>query len=283
MTERRLRAFAVIRVVLGILLLAAAALKIYGWSLSSIPQVGWFSTPTIQAVAIVWEILLSAWLLSGVVAFGAWLAAFVTFVLLAGISGYLGSIGQATCACFGTIKASPWHALIVDVLALLMLLSVRPSLPEKARDKGEKTGRKAGVIVCYALSIAVMFAALTGIGAWIYGSPAKAWARLRDESLEVAPEFVDCGEGKPGEKLNGMVRVRNWTDEPVLIYGGTMNCSCVTTAGLPVTIPPNGTREIPLWLRVPQSKPGLFTRRVELKTNCNEKRTVEFRSGCRVR
>lgn len=247
------------------------------------PTVGWFSTPSVQTVAVGWEILLSLWLLSGVALVGSWLAAIITFVSLAGISGYLGWIGQATCDCFGVIPASPWLAFAVDLAALLMLLSVGPSLPEKAGKEGKQAWRETGVLVCFVLGIGVMLAALMGVGAWLYGSPSKAWARLRDESLDVTPEYVDCGEGKPGEKLKGTVSLSNWTEEPVLIYGGTSDCSCVTTAGLPVTIPPNGSQEIPLWLRVPQSKPGMFTRRVELKTNCKQKRTINLRIGCRVK
>lgn len=277
------RAFVVIRLFLGGLLLSAAALKIYGWSVSTIPPVGWFSAPTVQAIAVGWEILLSVWLLSGIVPLGSWLFAIVTFVLLAGISGYLGWIGQADCGCFGTIKASPWHAFAVDLVALLMLLSVGSSLPEKATEERAKTWQETGVLVCFVLGVGVMLAALMGIGAWVYGSPARALARLRDESLDVASEYIDCGDGKPGEKLKGIICVRNWMDEPVLIYGGTSDCSCVTTSGLPVTIPPNEVQEIPVLLRVPQSKPGLFTRRVELKTNCMQKRTIKLRIGCRVK
>lgn len=283
MTELRSRAFVVIRVVLGLLLLTAAALKIYGWGVSTVPPVGWFSTPSVQAAAIGWEILLSLWLLSGIALVGSWLAALVTFVMLAGISGYLGWIGQATCDCFGVISANPWFAFGADLSALLMLLCVGPSLPEKTADEGEKSWQEMGVLVCFVLGVGVMLAALMGIGAWVYGSPARALARLRDESLDVASEYIDCGEGKPGEKLKGIVRVRNWTDEPVLIYGGTSDCSCVATSGLPVTIPPNEVQEIPLLLRVPQSKPGMFTRRVELKTNCKQQRTIKLRIGCRVK
>ncbi|HTU90511.1 MAG TPA: MauE/DoxX family redox-associated membrane protein, partial [Gemmataceae bacterium] len=283
MTELRSRAFVAIRVVLGFLLLAAASLKIYGWSVSTVPPVGWFSTPSVQAVAVGWEILLSLWLLSRFALIGSWLTAIITFVSLAGISGYLGWIGQATCDCFGAIQASPWLAFGVDLAALLMLLSVGPSLSEKGGDERKLAWRETGVLVCFVLGVGVMLAALMGIGAWIYGSPAKAWARLRDEPLTVAPDYVYCGEGKPGEKLKGTVRVYNWTHEPVLIYGGTSDCSCVATAGLPVTIPPNGNGEIPLSLRLPESKASMFTRRVELKTNCKEKRTIKLRIGCRVK
>lgn len=277
------RAFVVIRTVLGLLLLAAAALKIYGWSVSTVPPVGWFSSPSVQAFAVGWEILLSAWLLSGFVLLGSWLAALLTFVLLAGISGYLGWIGQANCGCFGVIEASPWLAFAVDLTALLMLLSVGPSIPDLARNDRAAEWQGNGVIACFALGVGVMVAALMGMGAWVYGSPAAAWARLQGESLTVSPGYVHCGSGKPGEKLEGTVRVTNWTDDPVLIYGGTSDCSCVATIGLPITIPPNGTESIPLRLRVPQSKPGVFTRKVEFMTDCQQKRTLELRVGCRVK
>jgi hypothetical protein len=283
MTELRSRAFVVIRVFLGLLLLAAAGFKIHGWIVSTIPPVGWFSAPSVQSVTVGWEILLSLWLLSGVVPVGSWLAAIATFVMLAGVSGYLGWIGQATCDCFGAIQASPWHAFAVDLAALLMLLSVGPTLTEKAGDERKEAWRETGVLVRFVLGVGVMLAALIGIGIWVYGSPARAWARLQDESLDVSPEYVDCGSGKPGEKLEGKVRVRNWLDEPVLIYGGTSDCSCVTTSGLPLTIPPNGIQEIPLSLRVPQSNPGIYTRQVELRTNCKQNRTIKLRIGCRVK
>lgn len=283
MSEWKSRAFAAIRVVLGLLLLSAAGLKIYGWSVSTVPSVGWFSTPGVQAVAVGWEVLLSVWLLSGLVPIGSWLAAIVTFVLLAGISGYLGWIGQADCGCFGVIEASPWLAFAVDLTALLLLLSVGPSVPDRAREDRKAEWQANGVIACFALGVVVMVAAMMGMGAWVYGSPAAAWARLQGESLSVSPEYVPCGSGKPGEKLEGTVRVTNWTDDPVLIYGGTSDCSCVATTGLPITIPPNGTQAIPLRLRVPQSKPGVFTRKVELVTDCKQKRTIELRVGCRVK
>lgn len=268
---------------LGLLLLTTASLKIYGWSVSTVPPVGWFSTPSVQAIAIGWEVLLSLWLLAGIAPARSWLAAIVTFVILACISGYLGWSGQATCDCFGVIQATPWLAFAVDLTALLMLLSVGYSLPKRPGDERKEARHEMGVIVCFMLGVAVMLAGLMGIGAWIYGSPAKAWARLRDESLDAAPEYVDCGEGKPREKIKGIVRVRNWTDDPVLIYGGTTDCSCGLTIGLPVAIPPNEVREIPVLFRVPQSKPGMFTRKIELKTNCKQKRSIAFRIGCRVK
>jgi hypothetical protein len=148
---------------------------------------------------------------------------------LAGISGYLGWIGQATCRCFGTIEASPWHAFGVDAAALALLVVGRPK--RRLMETGQRgvLRRTASAAVCLVLGIAVIFASLAGMGAWVYGSPEAALARLRGQSLTVNYGYVDCGIGKPGESLEGTVAVSNWTDHPFLLYGGTSDCSCVAT------------------------------------------------------
>jgi len=280
--QSKSRAFAIIRIVLGVLLLSAAGLKIYGWSESTVPPVGWFSAPGVQAAAIGWEILLGAWLLCGVAPFGSWLASIGTFTLLAGISGYLGWIGQATCGCFGTIKASPWHAFTVDVAALAILFVGHPKQePNRAVQEGGWL-RIISPVAYFALGVAVIVACLAGMGTWVYGSPEAALARLRGESLTVTPGYVDFGSGHPGDKLEATVKVRNWTDRPIRLMGGTSDCSCVVTTGLPITLQPGETRTIPVRLKLRQSQPGTFTRIAELWTDYDNQRTIRFRVGCHV-
>ena len=41
----------IVRVLLGVLLLATAGLKLYGLSASSVPRVGWFAQPWVQLLA----------------------------------------------------------------------------------------------------------------------------------------------------------------------------------------------------------------------------------------
>ena len=60
---------------LGVLLLAAAGLKLYGLNVSPFAQYGWFTAPAVQVAAVLWEIVLGLWLLSGTYRIGAWLAA----------------------------------------------------------------------------------------------------------------------------------------------------------------------------------------------------------------
>ena len=101
-------------------------MKLYGLNVTPFAQYGRLMSPTVQFAAVEWEIILGVWLLSGHNPVGAWFAALFTFLTFAGVSLHLGMIGQASCGCFGTLKASPWHAFTVDVMALVLLGIVRP-------------------------------------------------------------------------------------------------------------------------------------------------------------
>jgi hypothetical protein len=271
--------------VLGLLLLAAAGLKVYGWSVSTVPPVGWFSTPHIQAAAIGWEIFLGAWLLSAIAPISSWLAALGTFTLLAGISGYLGWIGQPTCGCFGTIEASPWYAFGMDVTAVVLLVGGLRSQAKSKSVQHDAPDRTVSTIGYAVLVVGGLLAAAVSIGAWLYGSPEVALAQLRGGSISVSSGYVDFGVGHSGDVLEAQVEVRNWTKEPIKLIGGTSNCSCITTRGLPVTLAPGETRAIPVQVKIRQSEPGILTRTVELWAESDNQgtiRTIRFRAGYRV-
>jgi len=160
-----------VRVILGgagVLLLAAAGLKLYGWNVSPFAQYGWLLSPTVQTVAVGWELFLGVWLLSGNARRLAWLLTILTFTAFAVVSGYLGVIGQANCGCFGVIKASPWVAFGVDVGVLALLIVARPRA-----EKGETVGLRwvGGVAVVLVLLLTTSFL--------VFGSAEAAVARLR--------------------------------------------------------------------------------------------------------
>src|SRR4051794_36300532 len=87
------RGFLVVRIVLGVLLLTAAGLKLYGMNVTAVPRVGWLATPRVQLVAAEWELILGLWLLSGARQAGAWVATTSTFAAFAALSGYFGMVG----------------------------------------------------------------------------------------------------------------------------------------------------------------------------------------------
>ena len=258
---------------LGVLLLAAALLKLGGRDVSAVPQVGWFSAPWLQVAAAEWEILLGLWLISGLARRAASLAGLVTFVVFAGVSGTLGWQGVASCGCFGTIQASPWWAFGIDIAAILLLGVSRPRADHSPR-------MPAGVAVAVLIAVAAL-AVSAAAGTLVYGSPAAAMARLGGDSLHLAADYLDFGDGKPGERLTAEVRVRNFTDRPLRLIGGTADCSCVTTSDLPITLPPRGEAAVSVQLKLPESR-GRFTRVAEFWTDCDDQRTLRLRLGARV-
>jgi hypothetical protein len=267
--------FTVVRIVLGLLLLTAAGLKLYGVNITALPRVGRFATPQMQVLTAEWELVLALWLLSGAWQAGAWLAATATFLAFAGVSGYFGWTGVASCGCFGALRASPWTAFGVDLAALALLAMARPPLHRGSR----RVPLSALTIPGTGAAILVI---LTVTGSVIYGSPAAALARLRGETLTVSPDYVDFGSVAVGDIVERSVDVWNWSDRPVTLIGGTSDSSCVTTADLPLVIPPGEGRAVGLRLMVRRTKPGAFTRTAELWTDHPELNTVWLRVGCRV-
>src|SRR5262249_61843045 len=108
--DLRTRWGSLVRLALGLLLVAAAGLKLKAVGFSSIPQVGYFSTPAVQIAVAEWELVLGIWLLSGRHRSGAWLMALVTFLALAAISFYLGWRGVASSGRLGARATNPCDA-----------------------------------------------------------------------------------------------------------------------------------------------------------------------------
>jgi hypothetical protein len=279
----RTRGWDVVRVVLGVFLLTAAVLKLAGHSVSAVPRVGWYAMPTVQIAAAEWELVLGFWLLSGWYKVGSWLAALATFLVFASVSGYLGWIGMASCGCFGAIQASPWHAFAVDVGALSLIFLARPQNAPAEERTGSESMRLPIAGGAYLLGTAAALALVTLAGTLAYGSPEVALARLRGELVTVEPAFVSFGEGETGETLETTVRVRNWTNIPVRLIGATSDCSCIATEGLPETIPPGQSREVPIRLRLKTRNPGYFSREAFIWTDSEGQPALRLSLGCRIR
>lgn len=245
--------------------------------MSAVPPVGPFASSDLQFASVVWEALLGVVLLSGVCRPLAWGAAVVTFALFAAVSGYLGWQGVARCGCFGAIPASPWHALVVDLLVLVALIIVRPE-PSAC---WQAARRACGPLARTACGVAVLLLLAAAAGWARYGSVPAALAVLRGEPL-VAPRYLDFGVGAPGESHERPLPVTNWTDRPVHLIGGTSDCSCVTTADLPTTLAPGETKLITVRLTVPAASAGHLTRAAEVWTDCERQRVLQIRLGCLI-
>ncbi len=260
---------------LGILLLTAAALKAYGFTVSSLPTVGLLSSPPMQAAAVVWECLLGLWLVSGAARWLAWLAASTTFGLFAAISLTLAVQGVADCGCFGAIKASPWWAFGVDVLALTCLAVARPAFAMSLI-----AVRPVALASVTAASVIIVTIAA---GIATFGSLSATVANLRGERLH-APSYLDFGSAQPGQLIERSATITNYSRTPVRLVGGTADCSCVTTSSFPLTIEPGESVEFAVKLRVPDAtNAGRLTRTAEIWTDNDDRRTIRLRLGVSVK
>ena len=205
---------------LGILLLAAAGLKLNGLAVDPVGRMGLFTLPAFQIAVVEFEIFLAVWLLWGRQPLGSWATALGVFTVFAGVSAYQGWIGRASCGCFGQLSVSPWYAFGIDDTVLLALILARPDL--------ESLRRQPRLLMMSALPSAYgligAFALLTllaGVASVIYGSADAALAHFRGERISLYPRLVDVGTGAPGEIREGTIEVVNRTDHSIRLIGGT--------------------------------------------------------------
>jgi hypothetical protein len=259
---------------LGVLLLVAAALKLYGLAVEPVGGVGIFSEPWVQTLIVEWEIALGIWLVWGVNRALAWLAAMATFATFAAVSAWQGWIGQTTCGCFGALRVNPWAALGVDLAALAVLAFARQhAWTIEAPKRLANTLRPLALGACGVFAILGGMAGLATIG---FGSPDAGLAYLRGERLTVAPRVVDVGEGYVDKSTEVVITLRNWTDKAIRIIGGTSDCSCVVTNDLPVTVSPGEAQRLTISLAM-KGRPGQFTRSALLYTDDERFPKVGFR------
>lgn len=262
--------------VLGLLLLAAAGLKVYGLAAEPVGAAGPFSAPGFQVGVVQLEIFLGVWLLWGKHPVGAWVVALLVFTGFAAVSGYLGWAGQPSCGCFGKLSVSPWYAFGIDLAALVALLVARPDLA-LLREKGRPSLARVLATAAFGLlSVIAVFGMLAGLAALRFGSPEAALAYFRGELVSVRPRLVEVGEGVPGEHLQATVELVNRTDRPIRVVGGTSDCSCVATENLPLTLAPGEARSVTVHVRL-SGAPGMFTRQVAFLTADDRLREIRFR------
>lgn len=124
----RFCAYDVVRVVLGLVLLTAAALKAHQLATGAVIAGENFDSEWLISGAILVEGLLALWLCAGVLPIWGWRFALFCFSLFSVISFAKGLAGAQTCGCFGDVETSPWGTLILDAVAVFALACCRPVL-----------------------------------------------------------------------------------------------------------------------------------------------------------
>jgi hypothetical protein len=262
-----------VRTVLGALLLVAAGLKLFalsgaGTSTAAVPELGWFAQPWVQLLVAEWELLLGAWLLSGVYARASWLAALVTFGAFALVSGYFGWVGVASCGCLGAVQTNPWWMFGVDVAAVALLAVSRPAT-------SNRPGFTLTLGTCVCLAAFILL-----VSAW-HGSLQIGLAKLRGETVAITPSYYDFGDTQARTELTHTVSIHNFASSPLRVIGGTHDCVCVTTEQLPLLVPAQSTTNLTIAFTPPPGQAGRYYTTAKFWTDRAEAQ-IEVRLSCTI-
>lgn len=248
-------------------------------------QDNFLALPWLQVLTIEVEVLLGLWLLSRFHERLAWYVTLLFFIALAAISFTLASQGQASCGCFGKVEVNPWWTFALDagIITVMTLLSVIPNRNQGLVSVEALAPHGPRAIALHPiLQITLMTAGLLGLLALGFtlftDDPWATLACLRGETLAVIPAVTQLGEGKAGEQRTFQVQLRNYSDKPIKVVGGTTSCACIATQDLPVTIPAGGIKAISVKINF-SGTPGIFTHRFTLYSDSAERVTIARFTG----
>jgi hypothetical protein len=253
-----------IAIPVGLILLISATLKLWyllagGSELSS----AW-----LEPLVVLFEFTLGFGLLFARRPAGLWLPTAGTFGVFVGFNLNAIWIGQATCGCFGPVMASPWNALVLD-LVVLALLTVWIVLDRDARKLWRALPDTAGFLGGFCLAAATELA-LVSIG---FGSTAAARAALRGDEVFLESPVMNVGSVPVNSASVQMLVVHNSGLRDVRVVGGTSNCACTLIPDLPATIPPGESGRLRIWMNVPAG-PGAFQINAVLWTDSPTNETI---------
>ena len=143
----RVTPYDVVRIVLGLILLTAAALKGHQLATGPVAETSLFTSRWFLIGVVELELFFGLWLLSGLYPRRTWQAALVCFSAFACVSLYKALSGEATCGCFGRVPVNPWYTLVLDLAAAAALVLCRPARRAKTSPlplSGEGPGVRAG-------------------------------------------------------------------------------------------------------------------------------------------
>jgi hypothetical protein len=127
----KIERYDVVRMILGLVLLAAAALKGYQLATEPTLEKGLLTSRWFLILEVEFEIAFGLLLLSGLYRHLTWLAAIGCFSIFSLVTFYKGISGEASCGCFGKVEINPWYTLIFDLFAVVTLLFFRHQTPHQ--------------------------------------------------------------------------------------------------------------------------------------------------------
>lgn len=262
-------------------MLVTAGLKVHGLITDPYGQDNFLALPWLQVLTIEVEVLLGLWLLSKLQPQLAWCVTLLFFAILAAISFTLATQGQTSCGCFGKVEINPWYTFALDLGIVITMLCLSP-LSLSGSGVGGEGFLPSEAPLSSLLQILFTTCALLGLlalGFTLFTTdPWATLARLRGETLAVIPAVIQLGQGTAGEQRTFQVQLRNYSDKPIKVVGGTTSCSCIATQDLPITVLAGGTESINVKITFSGS-PGRFAHRFVLYSDSDDRLTIARFAG----
>jgi hypothetical protein len=242
------RSAAVARVALGLLLVAAAALKGYE-RLASAPTA--FDTAIggkwLVLFAAELELLLGLWLISGRSARVAWPVALACFAVFAVINALQVWYGEKSCGCFGPVHVDPKYVFVLDIVCCIVCIvsALRlgrggpiPVEPQVASSAAGLSWRIVAPTMCLTMSAAGLFAK-----AHFRPSPNLFKTVTLDSVVH------DFGTTQGNQKLRHEFRISNNGSESIRIVRALSTCGCTTAEGvIGLAVAPGDSTVLPVTL-----------------------------------
>ncbi len=172
--------YALIRVVLGVILLVAAALKGYQLATEPTAEISLMTSRWFLVFSVEFELLLGLCLISGLFVRTVWLTTLGCFALFFCISLYKALSGEVSCGCFGSVQVNPWYSLCLDLAVVGALVRYRPAL----------WGKEVGIDTRPASYYGVVF------GTWLVVAVSAGWGMSRFEATTVTEDGMFLGDGE---------------------------------------------------------------------------------------
>ena len=234
------RPWAILRLVLGLVILVAAFLKAY--QLSTTPSLGegllnarWFNILVVE-----FELFFGIWLLFGLLPRLTWFATVGCFAIFMLVSLYKAVLGEVSCNCFGAMEVNPWITTVFDIVVIGCLLVFRPrkralvvGTPKVNPWESHWLASTALTTFVLALMVTVQvylfFGSFVGLDHFMTGS-------------EIAFE-IDRSFHSPDDNTVQII-VANKTAKQITLAGAQTDCKCGTIEGIPLSVSPRSQSHV---------------------------------------
>lgn len=224
----------------AILLLTAAVLK--AWPLATGQTIDTQAASIGKLILIQGEILLALWLMSGINAAWAFRAAIVFFAGAAAVNLRSIWLGEVSCGCFGIVEVPPWVSLVTNSVILACLVSSRPRFMGDLFSSAFVSLRSLNWLEKGSVLTFVLCAGIA------------LFQRNDGHDVLEVPTLIDLGTLEINEQKRVAIKVKNVSEQSVVLLGAKTSCTCALIDGLPLKLKPQSSNEVTFLIQAKNKK-----------------------------